>query len=266
MIPLGGKPVYYVLDGAIKTYDPVGNIASKLTGLVSFSFMKSTFRNSVAPILMEKGITKIVYVNGCEAQASFVTQSMFGAAGHAIILDIGHITTNVTLCGGNGVLFGKTFALGSGYLASDLCQVIGCDFNYAMSILEKVNLNLEIQEGDAYSINGRMVDAKRTNEVIKARIGQIADYIIKSFNYCNMPIPSNTPIVLTGGGLTYLRGGADCLASFLGKQIRTYESVNPQTRRNEYTSTYGLLAEAVKGNKSKGGVLSFFKIRFKGDK
>jgi len=266
LIPLGGKPVYYVLDGAIKTYDPVGNIASKLTGLVSFSFMKSTFRNSIAPILMEKGVTKIVYVNGCEAQASFVTQSMFGTAGHAIILDIGHITTNVTLCGGNGVLFGKTFALGSGYLASDLCQVIGCDFNYAMSILEKVNLNLEIQEGDAYSINGRMVDAKRTNEVIKARIGQIADYIIKSFNYCNMPIPSNTPIVLTGGGLTYLRGGADCLASFLGKQIRTYESVNPQTRRNEYTSTYGLLAEAVKGNKSKGGVLSFFKRRFKGDK
>ncbi len=263
LIPLGGKPVYFVLDGAIKTYEPVGNIASKLTGLVSFSFMKSTFRNSVAPILMEKGVSQIVYVNACEAQATFVTQSMFGTVGHAIVIDIGHITTNVTLCGGNGVLFGKTFGLGSGYLASDLCQVIGCDFNFAMSILEKVNLNLEIQEGDAYSINGRMVDAKRTNEVIKARIGQIADYIIKCFNYYNTPIPNNTPIVLTGGGLTYLRGGADCMASYLGKQIRTYESVNPQTRRNEYASTYGLLAEAVKENKRRGGVFSLLKRKLK---
>lgn len=127
--PLGGKPVYFMLDDAIKTVDPCGSIANKLTGLVSFSYMKSYFRNSVAPVLLAKGIGKVIYVNACEVQAKFVSQSMF-SSGYSIVVDVGHITSNVMLFGGKGLLFQKTFPLGSGYLASDLCQVLGCDYKY----------------------------------------------------------------------------------------------------------------------------------------
>ena len=262
--PLGGKAVYYILDGALKMYDPNGFIASKLMGLVSFSYMRNYFRDTVAPILSDRGITKVTYINTCEVQATYIAHATLNE-NYSIIIDIGHITTNVMLCGGGGLLFERTFALGSGYLASDLCQVLGCDFNFAMSALEKVNLNLEIQTGDAYSLNGRMVDAYQTNEVVKARIGQIAEYIIKSFGYCDKEIPSNTPIILTGGGLAYLRGGADCLSSFLGKRVKLYDSVNAQTKRNEYTSCYGLISEAVRNEKSKGVLFSFFNRTAKGD-
>ena len=255
---LGGKPVYYILDGAIKSYDPVGIIASKLTALVSFSFMKKYFRNTVAPILLEMGVNKVYYLNTCEAQASYVSNAMF-REGYSIIIDVGYITTNVMLCGGKGLLFARTFALGCGYLASDLCQVLGCDFNFAMSILEKVNLNLDIQSGDAYAVNGQMVDASQTNAIVKERIGQIAEYVIKSFRLCDKPIPANTPIILTGGGLSYIRGGVDCLANQLGKPVRLYDSVNPQMKRNEYTSCYGLIFEAVKANTNKNVILSFLK-------
>lgn len=262
---LTGKPVYFVLDGAIKTVSPVGSIANKLTGLVSFSFMKNYFRNIVAPILSEKGIGKIYYVNGCEAQAIYISNAMF-KEGYLIVIDIGYITTNVMLCGGKGLLFQKTFALGSGYLASDLCQVLGCDFNYAMSVLEKVNLNLEVRSGDAYHINGRMIDASQTNTIVKARINQIADYVVKSFEFCDREIPYDTPIIITGGGLSYLRGGVDAFSQRLQKHVQLYNNVNPQTNRNEYTSSYGLIYEATrKINKSKGGFLSFLKQIGKGD-
>ena len=254
--PLGGKPVYFVLDGALKMVNPVGFIATRLMGIVSFSYMKNYFRDSVSSALRKYGINKINYINTCEAQASYISHSMFGD-NYCIVVDIGHITTNVMLCGGNGLLFERTFALGSGYFASDLCQVLGCDFKFAMTALEKVNLNLEVQSGDAYSLNGKMIDAFQTNEVIRARIGQIAEYVIKSFRFCDKDIPADTPIVLTGGGLAYLRGGSDCLAAHLGKKVRMYDSFNAQTKRNEYTSCYGLIFAAVNTNKSKGGLLSF---------
>ena len=256
--PLGCKPVYYTLDGAVKSYDPIGMIASKLMVLVSFSYMKKYFRNIVAPILLEMGINKVYYINTCEAQARYVSNAMF-RDGYSIIIDVGYITTNVLLCGGKGLLFARTFALGSGYLASDICQVLGCDFKSAMSILERINLNLDVKSGDAYNVNGKMVDAIQTNAVIRDRIGQIAQYIIKSFRLCDKQIPSNTPIILTGGGLAYIRGGVDCLASQLGKPVRLYDSVNPQTKRNEYTSSYGLIYEAVQTNTAKGGFKSFLK-------
>ena len=264
-VPLTGKPVYFILDGAIKTYNPVGAIANKLTALVSFSFMKRSFRNAIAPILMDKGINKVYYINACEAQAGYLSNANL-RDGYSIIIDIGYITTNVMLCGGKGLLFQKTFALGSGYFASDLSLVIGCDFDFAMSTLDKINLNLEVKAGDAYQIGGRVIDASQANAVVKERIGQIANYIIKSFQMCDKEIPSNTPVIVTGGGLAYLRGGVDCLAQHLGKRVQLHASVNPQTNRNEYTSSYGLIYEAICTNKNKGGFFSFLGKIGKGDK
>lgn len=264
LIPMKGKPVYYLLDGIIHTDEAVGAIGNKLTGLVSFSFMKKYFRNTVAPILSDRGINKIHYVNGCEAQAIYISNALL-KSGYSIIIDVGHITTNVMLCGGNGLLFQRTFALGSGYFAGDLCQVLGLDFNFASMLLEKINLNLEVRQGDAYTVNGRMVDALQTNEVVRARIAQIAEYVMKSFSACDKQIPADTPLILTGGGLTYLRGGADALAQELQKPVRLYHNVNPQTNRNEYTSSYGLIFEAIRDNKNKGGLLAMFRKFRKGD-
>ena len=257
-IPMGGKPVYFILDGALKTFDPVGSVASKLTALVSFSFMKNYFRNSVAPVLVQKGIKKVTYMNTCDAETQFIAQTM-GLTDYCIVVDVGHITTNVMLSGGKSLLFSRTFSLGSGYLASDLCQVEGCEYKVAMATLEKINFSLEFREGDTYNVNGVALDAKRTNEILKARIGQIADYIIKSFQYCDKEIPYNTPVILTGGGLTYLRGGAYVLSTFLGKNVKVYESANPQTNRNEYTSCYGLLAEAIKNNGARSSIFAFLR-------
>lgn len=257
-IPMGGKPVYFILDGALKTFDPVGSVASKLTALVSFSFMKNYFRNSVSPVLLQKGIKKVTYMNTCDAETQFIAQTM-GLTDYCIVVDVGHITTNVMLSGGKSLLFSRTFSLGSGYLASDLCQVEGCEYKVAMATLEKINFSLEFREGDTYNVNGVVLDAKRTNEILKARIGQIADYIIKSFQYCDKEIPYNTPVILTGGGLTYLRGGAYVLSTFLGKNVKVYESANPQTNRNEYTSCYGLLAEAIKNNGARSSIFAFLR-------
>lgn len=257
-IPMGGKPVYFILDGALKTFDPVGSVASKLTALVSFSFMKKYFRNSVSPVLLQKGIKKVTYMNTCDAETQFIAQTM-GLTDYCIVVDVGHITTNVMLSGGKSLLFSRTFSLGSGYLASDLCQVEGCEYKVAMATLEKINFSLEFREGDTYNVNGVALDAKRTNEILKARIGQIADYIIKSFQYCDKEIPYNTPVILTGGGLTYLRGGAYVLSTFLGKNVKVYESANPQTNRNEYTSCYGLLAEAIKNNGARSSIFAFLR-------
>ena len=257
-IPMGGKPVYFILDGALKTFDPVGSVASKLTALVSFSFMKNYFRNSVSPVLLQKGIKKVTYMNTCDAETQFIAQTM-GLTDYCIVVDVGHITTNVMLSGGKSLLFSRTFSLGSGYLASDLCQVEGCEYKVAMATLEKINFSLEFREGDTYNVNGVALDAKRTNEILKARIGQIADYIIKSFQYCDKEIPYNTPVILTGGGLTYLRGGAYVLSTFLGKNVKLYESAKPQTNRNEYTSCYGLLAEAIKNNGARSSIFAFLR-------
>ena len=64
---------------------------------------------------------------------------------------------------------------------------------------------MEVQSGDTYLVGDKTIDACQTNDIIRARIGQIADYVIKSFGMCDKDIPTNTDVILTGGG-SQLRG------------------------------------------------------------
>ncbi|MCM1042968.1 MAG: hypothetical protein NC350_02020 [Corallococcus sp.] len=255
---IGKNAIYYLLDGAIKTYSPIGVIAQRLTGLVCFSYVNKYFCKSVETALGNLGISKINYVNTCEMQTAYVSRA-YAVNGYAIVIDVGHITTNVMLSGGKSLLFAKTFALGSGYIASDLCQVLGIEYDTAMSLLGKINLKLEFQNGDCYRVGNCTCEAQKTNEIVKARIEQFAEYIKKCFNYCDKEIPRETPIILTGGGLTYICGASEWLSYYLAKPIKVFISVNPQTRRNEYTSCYGLLQHAIDTSTENAGLFSFFK-------
>lgn len=255
---VGKTAVYYLLDGAIKTYDPMGSIAQRLTGLVCYSFMDKQFESSVTDALNACGINKITFTSVCENQARYVAANR-NVNGHAIVIDIGHITSNVMLLGGNSLLFTKTFALGSGYIASDLYSVLGISFETATALLSKINLKLEFKQGDTYKVGTTSCESYKTNEIVKARIEQFADYIKKCFAYCDKEIPSDTPIILTGGGLTYLQGGAEWLSYYLGKRVHVYTNANPQTNHNEYTSCYGLLQYANTLKQSNRGLFSFLK-------
>ena len=85
--------------------------------------MDSKFEKSVTEALNACGINRISFTSVCEHQARYVSANRT-VNGHAIVIDIGHITSNVMLLGGDSLLFAKTFALGSGYIASDLYSLL----------------------------------------------------------------------------------------------------------------------------------------------
>ena len=254
---IGSSPLYFMIDGAIKMFDPIGAIAQRITGVLSFSFMSRVFEKTVGEALARLNIRHIKYVNTAELQAKYIGMTN-SVNGYSIVIDVGYITSYVMLTGGRGLMFLKSFALGSGYIASDLHEVLNLSYNNSLYLLDKLRLNLEFRPEDVYTIsNGTTAEAAKANEVVKARIEQIANYIIRCFEACDREIPATTPVVLTGGGLTYLRGAADCLSEYLGKEVQVFTSTNPQTNRNEYTSTYGLLQYGVMHESDdKGGMLS----------
>lgn len=262
------SPLYYYLDGTIKVFDPVGAQAQRLSVVVSVSFMNTQFERTVMDALNRLGIKNIQFANTAELQSKFVSRTN-SVNGYAIVIDVGYITISVMLTCSRGLMFVKSFALGRGYIASDLHSVLDISYNQSLELLDKIRLNLELRADDAYSLNnGVNVDAIKANEIVKARIEQFANYIIRCFDACDVEIPAATPVILTGGGITYLRGAADCLSEFLGKEVQVYSSNNPQTNRNEYTSTYGLLQFGVEQENNKPNNYSLLNLwkKFRGGK
>lgn len=243
--------IYYTLDDDRHLADPVGCVSSKLIGLVSYIFVAENFRSSVSEVLRKLDIDATDYISNCLAEALYLIEPL-SCEDTAILVDIGYLSTNIMVTEGDGLLFLRSFSLGSAYINSDLSQVLEIAFPLAEQLLTKINLNLDFEENDTYILSsGAGVKAKLSNDIVRARIEDMSQYIIKCIEECEYALGVKTPVFLTGGGLTYIKGGVDYLGTVLGKPFKIAKPLDPQYNRNEYMSSYGLLDIAVKQNRRK---------------
>ena len=78
----------------------------------------------------------------------------------------------------------------------------------------------------------------------------IASTINKILNNTGYTYPDYLPVYLTGGGLSYLKGGKDYLSKVMGRNIEIIAPPVPQLNRPHYSSTLGLLDLALKEEES----------------
>lgn len=163
------------------------------------------------------------------------------------MLDVGYITSNVMLVCGEGLVYLKSFSMGCGNISADLQQVMEISFAQAEELKSKVNLKLEFDSSDNYVLSGGLsLKAEKANEVVRARIEEIADYFAKALELCPYEIKRNTPIYVTGGGLSSVIGGTEYFSQYLDVNVKNALPDIPQATKAFYTSAYGLLDIALK--------------------
>lgn len=251
LVPISQSVIHYILDDDKQTVDPLGCVATKISGFISYIYANEYFIDGVMPIINSLGITQTVLVSSCLAEALFLI-SPETRDQQAILIDIGYITTNVMLIGGDGLLFMKSFSLGGGHISADLCKVLEIPYRTAEQLRQKINLNLEFKPVENYVLSdGTEIKAAQSNDIAKARIEEIGEYIIKCFDsYCE-EIPLSTPVYMTGGGLTYIKGGTEFLSRVLRKKIELAKTLDPLKNKPEYATVYGLVDLAVRQRANK---------------
>ena len=106
----------------------------------------------------------------------------------------------------------------------------------------KVNLNLEFDPEEVYQLkNSQTANADQTNQIVKARIEDLARYIRKSMAGCPNTVNTKMPVFLTGGGLSNVKGGVEYLSTVLDKPVSVAHSVNPLTDKPQYASAFGVI-------------------------
>ncbi|MEG1804138.1 MAG: hypothetical protein RR248_02905 [Clostridia bacterium] len=243
--------IYFLINDTLRTVDPIGKVANKLTGLVSFIFASDVFCDKVSKALSSLGVNVTEFISSNLAEALYLVEPAI-RDDFAVLIDIGYISSSVMLIGGDGLVFMKSFSLGSGHIIGDLLQVLNIAFPVAEQLYSGINLNLEFTKTDMYKLkSGVEVEANKASDIVRARIEDISDYIVKCFVECEFEIPATTPVYLTGGGLTYVKGAHEYLGKQLNKNIKIITSANSLTNRHEFTSSYGLLDLAIKQQKPK---------------
>jgi cell division protein FtsA len=242
---IGGKPVYYTLDGGNKTLSPVGSSCSQLQGLLSFYYADNRFINTFTGMLESLGI-KVKFICAFLAECGVLFDDK---QKKYLLADIGYITTGVGLYQGDGLLFLNSFSAGGAHIAADLMECLHISFDLAQKLKEQIKLNLEVEEDDKYKIEindeSCEVPMKLSHEIVSARIEQMGTLINGLIKESGTDIPSYIPLFLSGGGISYMRGAAAELSKVLDRNVEVAAPFLPKLNKPHMSSSVGVLEYAL---------------------
>ena len=253
------EPIYYFFEDGQKIVQPVGMTGNKLSGKISYILAEKSFITFVDSVLSDLGITSTEYVSSVLAENLLLFDEVTRDQ-CVVLIDVGHSTTTVSVGRGDGLLDMYSFSQGGDHITRDLAYAFGIPLAQAESLKRKVVLSLNASDFDSYEITDRdsrsiPFPAKVVNDVVRLRLQTIADPIDKCLADCANDYPAYITCYLTGGGLSYLKGGRDYLSKCLNRQVDIAEPKVPPFSRPHMSSVIGVMdmvLSSVDSRKKKG--------------
>lgn len=245
------QPVYYTLDDERRLLSPVGQVTTKFGGVLSYVLAEKSFTDGVKTILSDMGVPEIEFV--CEPLAEallLLPEDRRDAT--AVLIDVGYLTSTVSVVRGDGILSLSSFSMGGGNVTADLAEALEIPFAQAEELKRKVVLTLEPRDEDVYEtvVGGERITypMKLVNEVVSHRVLTIANVVYKCLDGCEYEIPPYAAYVLSGGGISLMRGAKDVLGARIGKNCSVAVPPFPEVNKPTDSVAYGLLDLAVKND------------------
>ena len=212
------RGVMYYLDGERRVETLLKEVTSSINGYVTFFLAEKGFLNVVRSAFSALGVKKITFVPTAIAESLFLFSSSERFS-YVLLLDSGYTTSTFSVCYGGGLLYHKSFPIGGGHLTAYLYERLNVSFELAERIKRRLNLSVpEVAEG-AYEITwGDEIlsfTQKDCNDIARSVIGDIAEQVDKAMAESRVKLPHNLAVYLTGGGISYIRGGKEKLGEYI---------------------------------------------------
>lgn len=247
------SPISLIIDDNYTTQViPIGEHVSSISVDASVIYAENSFIDNINCILDELKIKDREYICSALAEGMYLLDEEVRKSG-AVIIDCGYITTNVAYIKGDGLLELKSFSLGGGHITGDLSEILKLSFIQAENLKRKLLLTVQPSAMDYYDVvvNGKMqkIDAKTANDIASSRIDLIVETLKKCIEQFSNKIGENTPIYLTGGGLSYIKGIRDYLFKNLHRKITIAMPEPMQLAKPDMSSIVSLLDTAINQNR-----------------
>lgn len=242
--PINSSVVYYVLDGERRVIDPMNMKSKKITGQISYILAMKSFITTMKAIFSDLKIEIKGFISAALAESLYLFDPDVRDK-YVLLVDIGYITTSVSVSRGNALIYLSSFSMGGGYVTSDLMQCLKISFAEALRLRRKVVLGWNASQEDTYDIEGdeymKTYSAKATNEIVSDRLDMICDYIQKCLDNCMYDLPDFLPMFVTGGGVCNISGVCNMMIKKFKRQVIPVSTRNLQNTMPYNTSEEGML-------------------------
>jgi len=242
------NPVYFTIDSDRRLMDPEGQTTTSLTALVSFVLAEKRFTDAMRDILKGAGIKEVGFSSSALAQFLYLFPPQKRDSG-VVLVDVGYFNTDVIVAKGDGILCMKSFAQGGANITADITTCLDVPYSQAENIKRKLMLSLASEEHEMYDYDcdgkTEYVPKKIVNEIVTERLKIIGRGIDKCVAYCEYDFPDYTPYSITGGGIAFIRGAKEIIASVTGKKTEIVAPTAPQAERPNLSTPWSLMDMAL---------------------
>lgn len=213
--------IVYELDDFRRLANPIGAVSEILSGKLSFIVCSNYFIEAVKQTLIIAGFKNVECVSSALAQALYLVDAETRDR-IAIIADIGYITTTFSIIQGDGIVYEHSFNFGGGYITAALVEKFDISFNVAEKLKRKINLG-HVSSSTSFDVidgeNGEYYSTNELKDVLKASLDQLCEQISLAFENSGYVIPDYVPLMVVGGGISYIRGAKEYVSNRLGMSV-----------------------------------------------
>lgn len=240
------SPAWFMVDSGKKTLEPVGLKGRELTAMVSFVVADKFFVDEVNNRLSGMGYQVSGFYSTVAGEAMlFLPEEDRDRT--SVLIDMGYLSTDVIAVEGDAVMYLDTIDMGGGVIAADLAMGLDISLKDAEDKIKRVyTYGIELQ-GETFDLPGtdgqkpRSFTRQEVSDVLLARVDEIAQAIQKSLDDSGIRLGNWSNIYLTGGGLSFNRGGKDYLGGKLGRTVRDTPKRTATLNSHAYSSALGLM-------------------------
>ena len=240
--------IVYELDDYRRLANPIGAVSEILKGKLSFILCSNYFFDLFRKTLKAAGIDKVECVSVALAEVmSLIDPEERDRI--VMFLDIGYITTTLSLVQGDGILYQKSFSFGGGFITAALTQKFDTDFDIAEELKRKVNLSA-VNVGATETVecsDGSVYNAEESREAIITALDSLCEDIENSVENCGYVIPEYVSYLITGGGISGLRGAKEHVSGRIGAAVSVVVPKVPLMDKPTESSLISLLDMAFSG-------------------
>ena len=237
-----------------------GTPTTLLKGGLYYYFVSNAYYDTVTQLLKKQKLSNVHFVPSTLAQATYL-MSEKKREGYAFLLDVGFLTTSISVIYGNGIVHEESINCGIGTIQVALMQELGVDYGTAEEILRDANISGGVAlKGVVWfseTLN-KQFSVQRINDIIKYNLDIMCERIDVFFSRYYKDKASTgltaNPISITGEGTIGIKGIAEHISNRLNRLTEIVYPDLPYFDRPIFSSRISLLNAATKEGK-KGGLL-----------
>ncbi len=248
-----GSSMVYVTSDNRRVVDPTGLSSDKLSGLLSYFYCTEYFAQTTESVLSSFGLN-LRFLPSALAQANYLIPSETRDE-YALFLDVGHLSTTVSVLLGNGVLATRSVWVGRGQLALRLMNVFSIPYEAALSLLSRTSLyrkapvqTMEFTwQGETYEIS-----IAELSEQVRRGLDELCEPVGNFLEECFGKELEYKPLYVTGDGLMGIRGALEHMSKRLDRICEEVAPDLPYYNQPSASSRIALVDMAQEDSKKHG--------------